>query len=337
MYKENGEYDINFELTSSVPLQIDGYKTYDYIVTDILSKGLSVDKNSVKVTIGGKAYTEYIVEEPIKVTEENYAECEKYFTERGSLISEDYYGKTILIIKFNDFVSQIKDKTILEGQEIIVTYNAKLNGEGTTGKLANENQAYLSYSSNPYDKTQYSNTNPSKTYTYTIDLDLNKISELKGENPVYEYLGGAKFEIYNESKELIGTITSSDLEVNKGQAVYSSLKAGTYYLKEIEAPQGYNKLREEIELTINSRYDGVDIIWIVEDKTSSKLVEIKIDETGNKVELQVQNTTGFQLPVTGGIGTVIFIVLGLSMMLAVVVYLKSNRKKIRKYNKGGLF
>ncbi len=349
MYKENGEYDITFELTSNIPKDLDKYEQYDYEIVDILSKGFDIDKNSVEVTVGGESYIGYIVEEPIKINADNYETNKHYFKENGTVNPEDNYEKTIILIKFNKLVEHIKDKIILEGQDIVVTYNAKLNIDAETGKKANENEAYLLYTSNPYDLKQKGTTNSSKTYTYTIELNLTKIAEIENNNmntieesTMYKYLAGAKFEIYdepeyiindetgknekNETRELVATITSSDFEENKGFTKYKSLKNGTYYIKEVESPSGYNKLKEEIEFIVSAEYKDLDIIWRVEDKTTSKLVEIKIDETGNKILMQVENTSGFQLPETGGRGTIAFIVLGLSLMLLAVVSIKTKRK-----------
>ncbi len=354
-YKEEPEiynaedYDIEFELKSYIP-NLDGYSTYKFEIVDILAKGFDYDRNSVKVMLGNTEYSKTRVNESgetvnnydvrnVVISESNYETYKSYFEEEGKEYPERYkesqYGKTLILIEINDLVEQLKEGIVQKAQDVIVTYNAKLNGNGEVGNIPNINEAYLKYSNNPYHNNKITQTTTQTTYTYTIDLNLSKIAELKSETDEKKYLEGAEFEIYSEpntveDRELITTITTDEL----GQALYSSLGAGTYYLKEIKSPEGYNKLREEIELEVTATCDEVGTItWTVEEKNNNSLIHVQIVEkqgtTIPDIKLQVENTSGFQLPVTGGKGTIIFTVIGLSVMLIVVIYLKFNKKKIK--------
>ncbi len=353
-YKEESEiynaedYDIEFELKSYIP-NPDGYSTYKFEIVDILAKGFDYDRNSVKVMLGSIEYPKTRVNESgetvnnytvrdVLIAESNYETYKNYFEEEGKEYPEGYqdaqYGKTLILIEINDLVEQLKAGVVQKAQDVIATYNAKLNGNGEVGNTPNINEAYLKYSNNPYNNDQITQTTTQTTYTYTIDLELNKIAELKNEDSEKEYLSGAEFEIYSEPNTVeeraqITTITTDEL----GQTLYSSLGAGTYYLKEVKAPEGYNKLREEIEIEVNARCDEFGTItWSVEDKTNNNLILAQIAEkdgtTIPEIKLQVENTTGFQLPSTGGTGTVIFTVIGLSIMLVAITCLKLNKKKI---------
>ncbi len=94
------------------------------------------------------------------------------------------------------------------------------------------------------------------------------------------------------------------------------LDSGTYYLVEKEAPEGYNKLTEPIEFTINadtSNGQNEDA-----DGTELKALEVKVGgtvtscnpETGKAV-INVENKKkSVILPSTGGIGTRIFYIVG---------------------------
>ncbi len=343
------DYDIEFELKSYIP-NPDGYSSYKFEIVDILSKGFEYDRNSIKVMLGSTEYPKTRVNElgetvnnytiiDVVITESNYETYKNYFEEEGKEYIDGYaesqYGKTIILIEINDLVEQLKVGVVQKAQDVIVTYNAKLNGKGEVGNTPNINEAYLKYSNNPYNNAQITRTTTQTTYTYTIDLDVSKIAELKSTTDEMEYLEGAEFEIYNvpntvEERVPIATITTNEL----GQALYSSLGAGTYYLKEVKAPEGYNKLREEIEIEISATCDEVGTItWTVEEKNNNGLIYAQIVEkegtTIPEIKLQVENTSGFQLPVTGGKGTVIFTVIGLSIMVIVVIYLKVNKKNIK--------
>ena len=49
--------------------------------------------------------------------------------------------------------------------------------------------------------------------------------------------------------------------------------------------------------------------------------------TGGVYTVKVKNTSGIQLPITGGTGTVIFTVVGIALMVGAVVLLVVSRKK----------
>ncbi len=358
-YKEESEiynardYDIEFELKSYIP-NLDGYSTYKFEIVDILAKGFDLDTNSIKVMLGNIEYPKTIVNELgeiadnytikyVVITVDNYNTYKNYFEEEGKEYQEGYkesqYGKTLILIEINDLVEQLKEGIVQKAQDVIVTYNAKLNGKGEVGTTPNTNEAYLKYSNNPYNNAQITKTTTQTTYTYTIDLNLSKIAKLKNEDSEKEYLSGAEFEIYSEpntveSRELIATITVEGITDAEGNIIssnglYSSIGAGTYYLKEVKAPEGYNKLREEIQIEVKAICDEFGTItWTVEDKTNNNLILAQIVEkegtTIPEIKLQVQNTNVFELPVTGGTGTAIFTVAGLSVMLIAV---KLNRKR----------
>ncbi len=350
------DYDIEFELKSYIP-NPDGYNTYKFEIVDILAKGFDLDENSIKVMLGENEYpkqrekavkgNEEIGEEDkietienytintIVITAENYEFYKSYFEEEGKQYPEGYaesqYGKTLILIEINDLIGQIKDEFVTIGQDVFARYNAKLNGKCEVGNTPNINEAYLKYSNDPYHNDKITQTTQQTTYTYTIDLDVSKIAELKSETDEIKYLEGAEFEIYSEpntveNRELIATITTDEL----GKALYSSLGAGTYYLKEVKSPEGYNKLREEIVIEVTATCDELGTIkWSVENQNNNSLIHVQIVEkevtTIPGIKLQVENTSGFQLPVTGGRGTIIFTIVGLSIITIAISCLKSKK------------
>lgn len=363
------DYDIKFELYSNVP-DVDYYNTYKFVVTDILSKGFDYDEESLRITVGGNEYPKTRIDsnnqivncyeyEYVTIDEENYETYKKYL-EENILKKEEYYGKTIIIIEFNDFVGQVKDNFVHNYEDILIKYNAKLNGMGETGKKPNINQAYLTFSNNPYNEESTGKTKIAETYTYTVNLDILKIAEIVDIRDDKFCLSGAEFEIYdapeyiknelgikvkNENRNLIAKIISGAQFLNKegniiekeGHAIYSSLGEGTYYIKEVKAPDGYNKLKEEIELQIKTKEDGYGLSWSSTVNSASNLVFTSVQKDENLgepyVELQVENTKGFQLPNTGGDGIGIFILVGSIIMIVVAtIYIKTNKKKEQIYN-----
>lgn len=100
----------------------------------------------------------------------------------------------------------------------------------------------------------------------------------------------------------------------------SGLDAGTYYLTETKAPDGYNKLGSPVKITITD----TDPNGIVDDGTGGA------DGADGYVEQTVENSDGFQLPTTGGIGTILFtaggvLLMGLGVIVLVFVILRRRR------------
>ncbi len=97
------------------------------------------------------------------------------------------------------------------------------------------------------------------------------------------------------------------------QIEFLGLEDGTYYLEETEAPVGYNRLTGPVEIVIEGT------------KTENDKTEVvKANLVKNE---KVANNTGTQLPVTGGIGTTVFYVLG-AILLAGAGILLVTRKRL---------
>lgn len=129
--------------------------------------------------------------------------------------------------------------------------------------------------------------------------------------------------------------TTATTTITAGQAKIEGLAAGTYYLKETKAPDGYNKLVKPVKIQItailntdkNSQYfnqafdnDGnrIDPTIAINDKNVLNI--------GGEFILTVINKTGTELPSTGGIGTTVFYVIGGVLILAAVVVLMVKKR-----------
>ena len=305
---------VAFKLTAKVP-DMASFDNYTFTIRDTLSKGLTFDAASVVVKIGTTELT----------AGTNYT--------LGALdTSTNTFTITFTKAQLGDNVKHT------DGATIVVTYKATLNSNAlTTDKETNT--AKLEYSNNPSNSEDKGTvkTPDVPTYIYNFNIDVDKYDGTDGTTNTGKKLEKAVFVLYkkdgtnkeyykwNEDSKKVEWVS----EANKttatpkttnasGKATFEGLKEGTYYLEEITAPKGYNKLKESVEVKIEPIYKSDGTL-----DTSDTDCKLKQDPT-NKHYYQVQsisNKAGAVLPSTGGIGTTIFYVLGSILVLGAAVLL----------------
>lgn len=226
------------------------------------------------------------------------------------------------------FMKEFCDK-LKENDKIYVTYTATLNSKAFIGikndGSGNTNATKITYGANNKESVE------SKTQTYTYQIPVYKYT---GTDENKQGLAGAKFKLYTNTdfieanevkvKEEVGAeyfVGSTDDKKNvmtspqSGEFTIKGLKAGTYYLKEIEAPKGYNLLANAVEIQITQ--DGK-----VKVKKGANFEEV--------TEVGVQNKSGTLLPSTGGAGTTMIYLVGALLVLGSGVVLASKRRSNSK-------
>ena len=118
-----------------------------------------------------------------------------------------------------------------------------------------------------------------------------------------------------------------------GKITYKGLPNGVYKWVETKTQAGYNLLKEPVDATLNVNYKAE---WTVgtlysEDGTLIKRTyneaKTTYDDDAAVKSYTVVNRRGFQLPVTGGFGTLLFSGIGVLLVLAGVAVLFSMKKK----------
>lgn len=264
-----------------------------------------------------------------------------------------------------DFTSV--DLTAYAGEDIIVTYNAELLNTAKTTTAGNPNTATLEYSnkilpdiddgSNPNKPNENPSTDKitdtATVYSFTIQV-LKTADSAEG-----TALKDVTFEVYKDvardtKNAITGTAATNkglasdkfwlkigDLKTDdNGMAEQKGLSNGTYYLVETKTNKDYNLLKAPVEVTLNITYttttkneyytDVAGVKTLVKHEVTSQ--EFKNGEntfTGTLTQ-NVINKKGFTLPLTGGMGTVLFSVIGLALVLAGVVVITASRKKTAK-------
>lgn len=292
-----GDY-VKFEISVTVS---DG-QPKKYVIHDEMSEGLTFVNDTahkMSVTVNGGDFDQYTLN-----TKANNTTTDAGCTFEVAF-NDDENGASVL--KPND--------------KVIVTYYARVNEQAEIGNTeGNINKAQLIYGDNH--KTNWEET---KTYVWKID-----IFKYTMKNEAEQPLENAQFVLYRgnpDNKEYAkiqdGKITGwtgneSERTVlttsNGSKLEIKGLDVGTYYLEEIEAPKGYNKLTKPIEVKIADKAGAIT----VDDKP--------ISDTTVKVE----NKAGTTLPTTGGIGTTIFYLIGGGLMVAAAVLLIAKKRMENK-------
>ena len=228
-------------------------------------------------------------------------------------------NKTSFTLTFIDsFIQKLSagDKIYLD-YFATVTANAQMD-------TALRNTAYLNYGNNQKTKDDYADV-----YTYTIPV--LKYTTLK--DGTEKKLSGAKFKLYRGSKNVNNIVkfdsnnntytynskgTVEELESGAdGYVNIQGLAAGTYILDETKAPDGYNKLKDPITITVKQKTNGKKEIFSSIENTNTPVTEVK-----------VKNNSGSLLPSTGGMGTTLIYLIGGALVLG-SGFVLANKKRAK--------
>lgn len=203
--------------------------------------------------------------------------------------------------------------------KIEVTYSATVNDNAVV-KDPMTNKTHLTYG----DKN--TETNKPETTTKTFGIPVFKYTNVNTPLAGAEFILSTDPNCVDDTKNLkftkntegkyrydktgSTTLTSLDKGRDKGRIDVEGLKAGTYYLKETKAPDGYNLLKKPVTITIDS--EG----------------KIYVDGSGevNNGDVRVQNNSGTLLPSTGGMGTTMIYLIGALLVLGSGVVLATKRR-----------
>ena len=334
---------VTWEVETKVPSTIAGLATFK--ITDEMSETLDFTEKQ---------------QSEIQITTEPDAKLVKD-TDYTVKVTKAANGGPIWVL---DFTQAGKTKlATAETKTITVIFDTTLNSKAVVGNGGNLNDAKLEYSNGVYvdgneQPNPGTNTINNKAVVYTFALDA-----VKQDGNTKKPLKGAEFTLYQyEGKE---TTVTEEILKNKGTEVCKlisndagklvikgnkteeyndkqpKLSKGNYYLVETKAPKdendkNYNLLKDPVKVELKPDYSITTTTVTDTDKegnvTITRTVQTnKFDNagTGNNGSFNViiYNKKGFDLPTTGGFGTLLFSGIGALLVVGGVGVLMSTKKK----------
>lgn len=341
---------VPFKLIGALPA-MSGYNTYKYVFHDTLSAGLTLNADSVEVYLAESANANLSSLTPLTAGKDYTLET----SPAGSHCSFE--------VVFND----LTEVTIPEGSEyIIVAYTATLNESAVIGLDGNPNAVYLEFSNNPYDEEDTNTTPKDTVIVFTYELDTTKIDggSADPENPTK--LKDAQFVLLNSDGTKVAKIDAANkfdgwvnLPAGTGEGgaityedwtAYNTtnpviltsdddglfqvigLDDGTYKLREIQAPDGFNLLPNDVTVVITADTNNCQD-W--SGTAAEALRDLNVTANGEHgtgatdtgiAAITIANNKGATLPETGGMGTTVFYVLGGILAVGAGVLLVARRR-----------
>ena len=308
---------------------VDFVANTDYKLTDTSN----VDTNTSEITIDFKARTSQeklnaAAGKTITISYTATLQPDADTTTVGNVNEAhlDYSRKTDIQEGDIDTPYEIHDKAVVY---TFKTGILKKGQDGNTEKLLNgvTFDLYKKYDANT-DKLE-------KGTTDTVIFGVNKCKFLTAAEA--KALGLNTTEDENEPKWFkVATLTTAGEGENAGRATVNGLPDGEYKLVETMTNKGYNLLSGPVDANLTVDYATS---WTVNDKFSSdgKLIKRDVKTTTFKngdneytyAPITIINRKGFDLPTTGGFGTLLFSGIGVLLVVAGVGVLLSLKKKNR--------
>ena len=349
-YTDVEDFDINdtayYKWEGTLPSNLKSYNSYFYKFNDTLPTGLlflEFQQIYIEGHDGNLVHKFYDITDSVDTNDTLPVG-----------ITESVDGQNVTL-EFNDLLTLYK--SILPTQKIVVKYTARVTRDALVAQPMT-NSVYVDFSNNPNgDGIGDTGTTPEDVaHAFTFQITVDKYDADKPSTK----LPGAEFVLYYErtvsdavvkyyaqviTEEMIaagGEINGLPVDADDLGVVYGwtdditqasvldtdangslnvrGLDEGIYYLKETKAPAGYNLMETPVQIKIIPSYTATG-------DEMSVTVSYEVDSVAQSSNtVGVRNSAGSTLPVTGGVGTTMFYVVGGLLVAAAVVMLISKRR-----------
>ena len=331
---------INYKIDVTIPENIERLKTFT--VTDTPT-GLTDNVDSVVVKDGNTAIA----------------------NDNNSVYKVKQNGDGFIVEFVPSAMAAYKGKTLTITYTAVLNSSAvtTTSGNCNTVKLNYSKNVKQNGDENP-DSDKDKKTVQDEAVVYTFKIHIDKIADDAAQTP----LEGVEFDLYKQveygtagaitdakAKELGLDPTYGWVRVNKealktdskGELEVKGLENGTYKLVETKAKDGYNLLKAPVDVSLDIAYKTTwtetnhyaNDVWVKRDVTvknekfDSKEATNGGTQNGSNgdgvTSTTIINRKGFNLPTTGGFGTLLFSGIGVLLVVAGVGVLLSLKKKNR--------
>lgn len=283
--------DVKFKIEGTFPSNIDAYDSYEYVIHDTTNAAFSIKEGSIVVKLDDVELvkdTDYTVD-----TSGDHCSMEITIANAVALAADKLDG------------GALTDDT-----KLTVEYDATLGDSADIGNPGNDNKVQLEFSNDPYDLSSTSFTTEDKVNVFTYKFTVNKVDSdgtpLDGAGFKLQKWNGTEYDDYD---------TESGIKAeDKTTFVFNGLDGGRYKLVETDVPSGYNKA-DDLEFIVTGTYDVAS--------DNSQLTAIKVTDIEGEtingfnvtfndgaLNISIENTSGVQLPSTGGDGLYVTYIIG---------------------------
>lgn len=340
---------VPFVIASKVP-QMQGYTKYFFVLNDSMTAGLTYNKDvAIKIgttTLAADAY-DVVYDDTantMKIVIKNFIQ---YKSEAGKDIVVTYSAtlnekadlkdgnkNTVKLTYSNNPNVDYKgdnepDTTDPVGEtpeHVTVTYSTKLqltkvDGADHNVKLEGvEFQITGTSIKTAVSKGDYFKQDAAGTYYQLKDGTFTETAPTTETESKYVSTSVKYAKVTDTAEQTkMQKVTASGTTDANGVITFKGLGAGTYYITELKTLGGYNLLTAPITVTITGTPSatGSGYSWSVSSNATFE---------DDMVKLTVENNKGSVLPITGGIGTTIFYVIGGLLVCGAVVMAITKKK-----------
>lgn len=312
-WQDSADYDIGdtvpYQITGTIPSNIDKYETYMYAFTDTMSKGLTYTKGNAKIEIGNTDVTSSFEE----------------------TVTSNTDGSTTVTWSCGD-LKKISGVTLNKDMKVVVNYNCTLNKDAVLGSAGNPNTVYLTFSNNPNQggDGETGKTPEDKNIVFTYKVVVNKVDK---DNKA---LAGAEFTLYkvkaDNTSETVGAPYTLTGNAENDATIFTAtgLDDGTYVLKETKTPAGYNTIADQyFTVTAEHNTDSADpkLTSLSGDALTGSVITFTADKDAGSLTTNVVNEKGANLPSTGGAGTRMLYTAGVILLAAGLILIVIRRRR----------
>jgi len=200
------------------------------------------------------------------------------------------------------------------------SWTIDLNYTNNSGVLDSET---MRYKKNDNSDGKWIIVNTKNPYTYQVEILKTDENETALQNASFSITNPE-----NTTKMLTGTT-----DENGKYAFIAAFQPNIEYtLTETAAPDGYNLLPAEIRFKVEESDTGGWTAQLENSEELKNLVKLDLSETDDgkgKLTITVQNQESYELPETGGHGTILFTLCGLVLITGALMYKYHEIRKRR--------